>query len=388
MGGLLMKRFAIVGAGFSGAVIARELAAAGHHCVVVDERPHTAGNCFTERDAKTGIMIHKYGPHIFHTNNERVWNFVCEHAEMMPYVNRVKAVTGGRVYTLPINLLTINQFFGKTLSPNEAAEFIEGVGDSTITDPQTFEDQALRFVGDDLYQAFFRGYTIKQWGLDPKELPASILKRLPLRFNYDDNYFNHVYQGMPKDGYTQIVEKILKTDRVEVRLNTRFEDLEEDFDHIIYSGPLDRYFNYKLGRLGYRTLDFERIDAEGDFQGTAVMNYCDRDVPFTRIAEHKYFAEWERPEFTHTVCFKEFSRSCEEGDIPYYPIRQVKEKAMLEKYVELAEQEQGVTFVGRLGTYAYLDMDVTIERAFETSEQLMAQMKSDSNLPVFVHRPI
>ena len=186
-----MKRFAIVGAGFSGAVIARELASAGHHCVVVDERSHSAGNCYTARDPATGIMIHKYGPHIFHTNNERVWNYVCEHAEMMPYVNRVKAISGGQVYTLPINLLTINQFFGKTLSPNEAEDFIANIGDSSIEDPQTFEEQALRFVGNDLYQAFFRGYTLKQWGLDPKELPASILKRLPLRFNYDDNYFNH-----------------------------------------------------------------------------------------------------------------------------------------------------------------------------------------------------
>ena len=177
---------------------------------------------------------------------------------------------------------------------------------------------------------------------------------------------------MPKNGYTEIVERILKADRIEVRLNTKFEDLEDGFDHIIYSGPIDRYFNYKLGRLGYRTLDFERIDAEGDFQGTAVMNYCDFDVPFTRISEHKYFAEWERPQFTQTVCFKEFSRSCGPGDIPYYPIRQVKEKEMLEKYVDLAEQETGVTFVGRLGTYAYLDMDVTIERAFETSEQLLS----------------
>lgn len=383
-----MKRVAIVGAGFSGAVIARELAAAGHVCVVMEERDHIAGNCHTERDASTGIMVHRYGPHIFHTGIDRVWQYVNQFSEFMPYVNRVKAVSGGRVYTLPINLLTINQFFGKTFSPGEAAKFIESIAETGIVDPETFEDQALRFVGRDLYYAFFRGYTLKQWGIDPKDLPASILKRLPLRFNYDDNYFNHPHQGMPKDGYTKIVEKILDVDRVELRLGVRFEDFSDEFDHVIYSGPIDRYFDYSFGRLGYRTLDFERIDADGDFQGTAVMNYCDQEVPFTRITEHKYFATWEADSFGRTVCFREFSRACGPADIPYYPIRQVREKSLLRKYVERAEQEQNITFVGRLGTYSYLDMDVTIDRALDTSEALLSAWASDSHAPVFVHSPI
>ncbi len=382
------KRIAIVGAGFSGAVIARELVQDGHRCIVVDEREHIAGNCHTERDPSTGIMVHRYGPHIFHTNDDNVWAYVNRFGEFMPYVNRVKAISSGRVYTLPINLLTINQFFNKTLSPSEAARFIESIARTDIDDPQTFEEQALRFVGNDIYQAFFRGYTRKQWGMEPTELPASILKRLPLRFNYDDNYFNHPHQGMPKDGYTEIVRNILDADGIEVRLNTRFEDLDEAFGHIIYSGPIDRYFNYDIGRLGYRTLDFERIDADGDYQGTAVMNYCDYDVPYTRIAEHKYFAPWEMGKFAKTVCFREYSRTCGADDIPYYPIRLINEKALLEKYVARAEREQGITFVGRLGTYAYLDMDVTIGRALETAGELRSRLRSGQLLPVFVHSPL
>ncbi|PLX35863.1 MAG: UDP-galactopyranose mutase [Hyphomicrobiales bacterium] len=379
-----MKRICIVGAGFSGAVIARELAEAGHQCLVIDEREHIAGNCHTERDETSGVMVHKYGPHIFHTDNEEVWDYIRRFTEMMPYVNRVKAISGGKVYSLPINLHTINQFFGTTFSPAEAAAHIESIGRTDIEDPQTFEEQALRFVGNDLYQAFFRGYTRKQWGVEPTELPASILKRLPLRFSYDDNYFNHPFQGMPKEGYTEIVAKILDVPGVELRLDTRFEDLDEEFRHIVYSGPLDRYFNYDLGRLGYRTLDFERVDADGDFQGTAVINYCDYEVPFTRIAEHKHFAPWEAKSFDKTVAFREYSRACGENDIPYYPIRLVQEKEMLAKYVARAEQEKGVTFVGRLGTYSYLDMDVTIARALQTAQHIKDGLTEGDGPKAFV----
>lgn len=382
------KRFLIVGAGFSGAVIARELALNGFRSLVVDERNHIAGNCYTERDEHTGVMLHKYGPHIFHTNNPEVWKYVCSFTEMMPYVNRVKATSGGKVYSLPVNLHTINQFFGTTFSPDEAKKYIESIARMDIREPQNFEEQALRFVGDDIYQAFFRGYTKKQWGVEPSELPASILKRLPLRFNYDDNYFNHPFQGMPKDGYTKIVEGILDVEGVELRLNTRHEDITETFDHVIYSGPLDRYFDYKLGRLGYRTLDFERVDYEGDLVGTAVMNYCDYEIPYTRISEHKYFAPWEKDQFDRSVAFREYSRSCGKSDIPYYPIRLMKEKQMLSHYIELASQQNDVTFVGRLGTYSYLDMDVTIERALETSKAILAAVSADKPIPNFVHQPL
>lgn len=365
-----MKNILIVGAGFSGAVIAREFAQAGHQVTVIDSREHIAGNCHTYRDDKTNVMVHQYGPHIFHTDNERVWKYINEFGEMMPYTNRVKAITDGQVYSLPINLHTINQFFGKTLNPSQAKDFIESQADKTITDPQTFEEQALRFVGKPLYEAFFKFYTIKQWGTSPTNLPASILKRLPVRFNYDDNYFNHKYQGMPKDGYTRIVANILAHDNITVQLNTQFEDnMINQYDYIIWSGALDGYFGHKLGRLGYRTLDFRPFYGEGDLQGNAVINYCDESVSFTRITEHKHFAPWESHE--QSICYEEYSRDCGEQDIPYYPIRLVDDKTLLEQYVKLAETMSNVTFVGRLGTYRYLDMDVTIKEALETAEAIL-----------------
>ncbi|GLK44134.1 MULTISPECIES: UDP-galactopyranose mutase [Novosphingobium] len=369
-------RICIVGAGFSGAVIARMLAEKGITSLVLDERDHLAGNCHTERDPETGVMVHKYGPHIFHTGIERVWEFINRHGVMMPYVNRVKANVANKVYSLPVNLHTINQFFGEAFSPAEARAFVESKARMDISDPQTFEEQALRFVGNDLYEAFFKGYTRKQWGCEPSELPASILKRLPLRFNYDDNYFNHPYQGMPRDGYTAIVASILDHPGIEVRLGARHEDLTEDFAHTFYSGPLDRYFNYDLGRLGYRTLDFVPERAEGDYQGTAVINYPDETVPFTRISEHKHFAPWEAADFEKTIVFREYSRLCGPDDIPYYPIRMVAETQLLEQYEARAAQEKGVTFVGRLGTYQYLDMDVTIDRAMDVAEAYLADRQA------------
>ena len=360
----------LVGAGLSGAVIGRQLAEAGHDCRIIDARDHVAGNCHTARDEATGVMMHVYGPHIFHTDDEGVWDYVNRYTTFMPYQNRVKSTTQGAVYSLPVNLLTINQFFGQTMRPDEARDFIAGQADLTITDPQSFEEQALRFVGRPLYEAFFKGYTEKQWGCSPTELPASILKRLPVRFNYDDNYFFHRFQGMPRDGYTPMVEAILDHPRITVELNTPYDTaMADEADHVFWSGPLDGYFDYTLGRLGYRTLDFERFDYQGDYQGCAVMNYGDREVPFTRITEHKHFSPWENHE--GSVCYREFSRAAEPGDIPYYPIRLVEEKALLEDYMDLAKRTPGVTFVGRLGTYRYLDMDVTIREALDTAKAFL-----------------
>lgn len=379
--------FAIVGAGFSGAVIARELAEAGFHVSVFDSREHVGGNCYTERDQATNVMVHIYGPHIFHTDNEEVWGYVNKYSRFMPYVNRVKATTGGRVYSLPINLLTINQFFNKTLSPDEAKKFIAQKGDSSITSPETFEDQALAFLGQELYEGFFKHYTIKQWGMSPAELPASILKRLPVRFNYEDNYFVHKHQGMPEFGYTKLVENILEHENIEVLLNTCFEKSQSaKFDHVFYSGTIDGFFDYEFGRLPYRTLDFVKENHAGDYQGCAVMNYCDNSKPFTRITEHKYFSPWEEHE--HTVIYKEYSRDCEPEDIPYYPIRQVKEKELLQKYVDRANQEQGITFVGRLGTYRYLDMDVTIAEALKAVRQFIQLLNEGKEIPVFFEEVI
>ena len=383
---MLEQHILIIGSGFSGAVIARELAEQGYQIEVIDQRPHIAGNCYTKRDQDTNIMVHQYGPHIFHTDDEEVWNYINEHGEMRPYTNRVKSTVGGQVYSLPVNLHTINQFFGKAFSPKQAHDFIVNQqADKTIDEPQSFEEQALKFVGKDLYEAFFKGYTQKQWGLSPTKLPASILKRLPVRFNYNDNYFFHKFQGMPKDGYTPIVQSILDHDNITVKLSTNFDDYRDklgDYEHIFYTGALDGFYDYKLGRLGYRTLDFERHVDEGDFQGCAVMNYGEESVPYTRISEHKHFTPWENHD--KTVYFKEFSRLAEEQDIPYYPIRLVDEKNMLEKYVELANQETKVTFVGRLATYRYLDMDVTIREALDVADKFLAVKKTDETMPAFV----
>jgi UDP-galactopyranose mutase len=378
----------MVGAGFSGAVVARELAEAGHDVTVVDERDHIGGNCHTTIDPRTGIMVHAYGPHIFHTDNEDVWAYVNRFAEMIPYVNRVKATAGGRVYALPINLHTINQLFETTMSPDAARDFVHNLTVQDIADPQTFEEQALKFVGSKIYRTFFHGYTKKQWGVEPSALPASILKRLPLRFSYDDNYFNHRRQAMPRDGYTALIEGILDCPRVDLRLSCSAEDAGTDWDHVVYSGPLDRYFQYDLGPLQYRTLRFEKSYHRGDFQGTAVMNYCDEDVPYTRISEHRYFSPWREQETDETVCFTEFSHACGKDDIPYYPLRLVDDKRLLTDYVARANRERGVTFLGRLGTYSYLDMDVTIARALETANELIMANREDRPLPTFVHSPI
>lgn len=376
------KKILIVGAGFSGAVIGRLLAEDGYDVHIIDERNHTAGNCYSERDKETGVMVHIYGPHIFHTDNQEVWDFLNQHATMMPYINRVKTTVNGQVFSLPINLHTINQFFHKTFSPDEAKEFITSKGDSSIAEPESFEDQALKFVGKELYEAFFKGYTLKQWGLHPSELPASILKRLPVRFNYDDNYFSHKFQGMPKDGYTVIVDSIMDHKNITVSLNTKFKKVDQaKYHHVFYSGPLDAYFDYKYGRLAYRTLDFEKFSYQGDYQGTAVMNYGEESVPYTRITEHKYFAPWENNE--GSVMYKEFSRLCTEKDLPYYPIRLVGEMDQLEQYVGLAEAETNVTFVGRLGTYRYLDMDVTIAEALKTAKIFLEVASKDRKMPAF-----
>jgi UDP-galactopyranose mutase len=380
-------RYCIVGAGFSGAVIGRALAESGRNVLVVDERSHVAGNCHSARDPETGVMTHVYGPHIFHTADERVWAYVQKFGIMRPYRHRVQAVSGGLVYSLPVNLLTINQFFRKTMRPEEAAAFVASKT-RKIAEPANFEEQALSMIGSELYEAFFRGYTRKQWGLDPTRLPASILKRLPLRFNFDDSYFAHPHQAMPERGYTELVAAILDTPRLELRLGARFEDLSESFAHVVYSGPIDRYFGYELGRLGYRTLDFEVFRAKGDYQGAAVINYCDEATPFTRITEHKHFAPWEKDQFDGTILYREFSRSCGPKDIPYYPIRQTDEEAMLKKYVDRAMAVRGVTFVGRLGSYRYLDMDVTIGEALAAADGMLKCISEGSDIPTFFVKPL
>ncbi len=379
--------FLIVGAGFTGAVIGRELAIKGHQITIIDQRSHIAGNCFTERDKNTNVMEHVYGPHIFHTSDEEVWKYINQFGEFVPYINRVKTTYNDQVYSLPINLHTINQFYKTNFNPLEAKKWIDSIADKSIDEPQNFEEQALKFIGKDLYEAFFKGYTKKQWGVDPTELPASILKRLPVRFNYDDNYFSHKYQGIPKDGYTPIVANILNHKKIEVKLNKKFDKtMIKDFDHVIWTGQLDQWFDYSEGRLGYRTLDFEKFESEGDFQGTAVINYGNQEIPYTRISEHKHFTPWEQHE--KTIYFKEFSRECRVNDIPYYPIRLVNDKALLGNYIELANKELKVTFAGRLGTYRYMDMDVTIKEALELVNKIVIDINQHTEISAFYHSEV
>jgi UDP-galactopyranose mutase len=378
-------KFLIVGAGFSGAVLANQLAAQLDCTIDVwDERSHVAGNCHTKRDAETNVMVHEYGPHIFNTDKKEIWDFVNSFVEFKPFINRVKANYKGNIYSLPVNLHTINQFFNKTFGPKEAKAFIESLGDKSITDPQSFEEQALKFLGKDLYQAFFYGYTKKQWGCEPSELPASILKRLPVRFNYNDNYYNNIYQGIPVNGYTELVEKLLDNPKINITLNKKFthsSELLATYNHIFYTGPIDAFFEYKFGRLGYRTVTFEKHTTDGDYQGNAVINYCDETVPHTRVHEHKHFAPWEEHE--KTVYFKEFSKETGGEDIPYYPKRLDVDKKILEAYRAEAMQSSNLSFLGRLATYRYMDMHHVIGEALDFSQSFLQSLSAGTTAPVF-----
>jgi len=381
-----MKKIGIIGAGFSGAVIARELATNGYKIDIFESRTHVAGNCHTEIDSETNIMVHKYGPHIFHTSNKKIWDYINQFGQIMPFTNRVKAIYKGQVYSLPVNLLTINSLFKKSMSPKEAIEFISKKSIKFDYEPITFEEQALKLVGAEIYEAFLKGYTIKQWGIHPSKLPASILKRLPVRFNYDDNYYTSTYQGIPKHGYTDIINRILNHENINLALSSKFTRGDKaKYDHVFYSGPIDAWFNHSMGRLAYRTLDFAKEVHNGDYQGNAVVNYCDESTPWTRISEHKYFSPWEKNE--KTIIYKEYSKNCEGNDIPYYPVRLVEDKAVLKKYLELAQTEIGVTFVGRLGTYRYLDMHITIEEALEVAHLYLKNEMIGAQMSPFVIDP-
>lgn len=376
----------IVGSGFSGSILARELANNGARVTIYEARAHIGGNCYTEKDQETGIITHSYGPHIFHTDDEDVWNYLNQYSEFMPYVNRVKTTANGAVYSLPINLHTINQFFNKCLNPEQAKALIQDLGES-IQEPQTFEEQGLKLLGSDLYKTFFEGYTLKQWGVHPSELPASILKRLPVRFNYDDNYFSHKFQGIPKNGYTPIFEKLLDHEDICIQLNHRFRPEDSAaFDHTIYTGPIDQYFQYKHGRLKYRTLTFDKETLDTpDYQGCAVMNYADKSVDFTRITEHKHFAPWNA-ESQKTIIYREYSKSCEPGDEPYYPMRMIDDKERLNKYIEDAISEKRTSFIGRLATYRYLDMDVIVKEALQAAKIVNDCIKTNTIIPAFFHQ--
>lgn len=380
----MANRFLIIGAGFSGCVLAHQLTSSLDCSIEIwDERNHLGGNCYTERDAETGIMVHQYGPHIFNTDKKYIWDYVNSFVEFRPYVHRVKAKSGDSIFSMPVNLHTINQFFNKNFTPNEAKAFLETKADKTITDPQNFEEQALSFIGRELYEAFFYGYTKKQWGCDPKELPASFLKRIPVRFNYDDNYHTNIFTGIPVDGYTAIMEKMTDNPAIQIIINKKFVPGSDSigFDHVFYTGPIDAFFNYQFGRLGYRTVTFEKSIADGDFQGSSQMNYCDQRIPYTRITEHKHFTPWENHE--KTICFTEFSKETGTDDLPYYPKRLAVDKELLMKYRALAVEQQAVTFLGRLATYRYMDMHHVIEEAMDTAKKFILSFNGKTKFSIF-----
>ena len=364
-----MYDFLIVGAGLYGAVMAHELTARGKQCLVIDRRGHIAGNVYTQN--VDGIHVHKYGAHIFHTSDKAVWDYVNRFADFNNYINSPLAVYGEELYNLPFNMNTFSKMWGVKTPAEAKAKIAEQVAELGITAPRNLEEQALSLVGRDVYTKLVKGYTEKQWGRDCRDLPAFIIKRLPCRFTYNNNYFNDRYQGIPIGGYTAMVEKMLEG--VEVRLNTDYAELiEEDPDiaaKIIYTGCIDEFFHYCYGPLHYRSVRFEteRLDME-DYQGNAVVNYTDREVPYTRIIEHKHFEFGTQPT---TVISREYSAEWKPGMEPYYPVNDEENTALYERYKDLARQLPIVHFGGRLGQYRYYDMDKVIRAALDDLKTLL-----------------
>ena len=361
--------YLIVGAGLFGAVFAHEAVKAGKTVLVVDKRPHIAGNVYTE-DVE-GIHVHKYGAHIFHTNNRTVWNYVNQFAEFNRFTNSPVANYHGELYSLPFNMYTFNKMWG-VVTPEEAAAKIEGQRKAAgITNLKNLEEQAISLVGTDIYEKLIKGYTEKQWGRPCTELPAFIIKRLPVRLTFDNNYFNALYQGIPVGGYTNMVANMLKG--IEVKLNCDYleskEELDKLADKVVYTGPIDAYFNYNLGPLEYRSVRFEtEVLDKPNFQGNAAVNYTDRETPWTRIIEHKWF-EFGKDEkgndLPKTVISREYSSEWKVGDEPYYPVNDEKNSELYKKYKALADKESKIIFGGRLGEYKYYDMDAVIDSALK-----------------------
>lgn len=373
---LIMYNYLIVGAGLFGSVFAHEANKRGKSCLVIDKRDHIAGNIYTE-DVE-GINVHKYGAHIFHTSNKEVWDYVNQFAEFNHYINSPVAVYKDELYNLPFNMNTFSKLWG-IRTPSEAKENIQNqIKELNIGEPKNLEEQALSLVGTDVYEKLIKGYTEKQWGRSCTELPAFIIKRLPLRFTYDNNYFNDPYQGIPKGGYTAIIEKMLEG--IEVKTNTDyFELIKEQPDiaeKIVFTGMIDEFFDYQLGELQYRSLRFESdVLAEENYQGNAVVNYTEREVPYTRIIEHKHFEFGKQP---HTVITREYPSEWEKGSEPYYPINDDKNGSLYEKYRKLEEKETNVIFGGRLGQYRYYDMDKVIESALREVEKEFVTVQSQA----------
>lgn len=364
--------YLIVGSGLYGATIAQQAKKAGKSVLVIDKRPNVGGNIYTEK--VEGINVHKYGAHIFHTNNKEVWDYVTSFVDFNRFTNSPVANYKGELYSMPFNMYTFNKMWG-VVTPEEAAAKIEEQKKEITGEPKNLEEQAISLVGRDIYEKLVKGYTEKQWGRDCKDLPAFIIKRLPVRLTFDNNYFNALYQGIPIGGYTKLIEKMLEG--IEVRLNVDYLENKEELDKlaekVIYTGPIDAYFNYKLGTLEYRSVRFENeILDKPNFQGNAAVNYTDRETPWTRIIEHKWF-EFGKDEngndLPKTVISREYSSEWKLGDEPYYPVNDAKNSTLYEQYKALAEAEDNVIFSGRLGEYKYYDMDKTIEVALAAAKK-------------------
>lgn len=364
--------YLIVGAGLFGAVFAQQATKAGKSCLVIDKRDHIAGNIYTEN--VEGINVHRYGAHIFHTNNKEVWDYVNQFAVFNRYTNSPVANYKGELYNLPFNMNTFNKMWG-VVTPEEAAAKIDEQKKEITAEPKNLEEQAISLVGRDIYEKLVKGYTEKQWGRDCKELPAFIIKRLPVRLTFDNNYFNALYQGIPIGGYTKMVENLL--DGIEVRLNTDYlehkAELDALADKVVYTGPIDAYFGFKLGTLEYRSVRFENETLDiPNFQGNAAVNYTDRETPWTRIIEHKWFEfgkDEDGNDLPKTIISREYSSEWKAGDEPYYPVNDEKNGQLYAKYKELADKETGVIFGGRLGEYKYYDMDTTIASVLDMCEK-------------------
>ena len=368
-----MYDYLIVGAGLFGSVFARQATDAGKKVLVIDKRPNIAGNVYTE-DIEN-IHVHKYGAHIFHTNNKEVWNYVTRFAEFNRFTNSPVANYKGELYSLPFNMYTFNKMWGVVTPEEAAAKIEEQRNEAGITEPHNLEEQAISLVGKDIYEKLIKGYTEKQWGRDCKDLPAFIIKRLPVRLTFDNNYFNALYQGIPVGGYTKMVANML--DGIEVRLDTDYFEnktkLDALADKIVYTGAIDAYFEYQLGALEYRSVRFEtEVLDKPNFQGNAAVNYTDRETPWTRIIEHKWFEfgkDDDGNDIPKTVISREYSSEWKVGDEPYYPVNDEKNGALYQEYKKLADKEQKVIFGGRLGEYKYYDMDAVIASALELAEK-------------------
>ncbi|GAB3280368.1 UDP-galactopyranose mutase [Microbacterium sp. MEC084] len=365
----------VVGSGFFGLTIAERAANAGRKVTVIDRRHHIGGNAYSENEPTTGIEVHRYGAHLFHTSNPAVWEYVNRFTTFTNYVHRVYSTHKGQVYALPVNLHTINQFFQAAYTPDEARALVkEQAGEFDVKTAANFEEKGIALVGRPLFEAFFAHYTAKQWQTSPEKLSGDIISRLPVRYNYDNRYFNDTWEGLPTDGYTAWLERMADHPNIEVKLNVDFFDESQPLNKkalvgqvpIVYTGPVDRYFDYAEGELAWRTLDFEEeVLNVGDFQGTSVMNYPDADVPYTRIHEFKHFHPERKDVYPDdkTVIMREFSRFATREDEPYYPVNTADDRAGLLAYRELAKGEKDVHFGGRLGTYQYLDMHMAIGSA-------------------------